>query len=56
MTETTPEKRRRQIMEMIERLEDMKKQATIEHSHFYTGKVATDAIALLYDLLSEYPE
>lgn len=45
--------RRKLIMEMIDRLEDLKKQATVERSHNYTGKAVTDAIALFYTLLSE---
>jgi len=41
---------------MIERLEDLRKQATVERSHFYTEKIAKDAAELLYALLAETPE
>lgn len=38
------------IVKMIEKLEDLKKQATVERSHFYVNGVATEAIGLLYNL------
>jgi predicted metal-dependent RNase len=37
------------VMRIIGVLEDLKKQATIERSHFYVDSVATEAIAVLYD-------
>lgn len=38
-----------QIFECIERLESLKKQATVERSHFYVGSTTTEAIRLLYE-------
>lgn len=45
---------RQDIFEMIERLENLKKQATVERRHFYSGKVTTDAIAFLYKIAAEH--
>lgn len=43
-----------EVFRMIERLEDLKKQATVEHSHFYVDSTITQTIALLYDLVREH--
>lgn len=32
------------MIDLIERLEDLHKQATVERSHYYTGKCIRDAI------------
>jgi hypothetical protein len=32
-------------MDILERLDDLRKQATTERSHYYVAKCATDAIA-----------
>lgn len=37
-----------EIFSVISELESIKKQATVERSHFYVDVVATDAIKLLY--------
>lgn len=47
--------RRAKIVTALNQLEDLKKQATVDRDHFYTGKAVTDTIALLYELLANYP-
>lgn len=44
------------IFNCIEHLENLKKQATIERSHFYVDSVATDAIKLLYEFAKTHAE
>lgn len=43
-----------ELVKMIAKLEDLKKQATVERSHFYVNGVATEAIGLLYNLLGYF--
>lgn len=43
-----------ELVAMIEKLEGLKKQATVERSHFYVNGVAIEAIGLLYNLLGCY--
>jgi len=40
----------REVWALIQRLEDLKRQATIERSHFYVDATLTEAIAMLYAL------
>jgi len=35
------------MTDIIEKLEDLHRQSTEEHSHFYVGKVVKEAIAML---------
>jgi hypothetical protein len=51
--DTTTETTRGEIFGVIESLEDLKKQATVERSHYYVDAVATAAIKLLYKLAKE---
>lgn len=44
------------IFNCIRHLEELKKQATVERSHFYAGATATDAIALLYEFAGTFKE
>jgi hypothetical protein len=44
---------RQEITEMIDKPEDLKKQATVERSHYYVGGACTDAIRLLYKVLGD---
>ena len=39
--------------ELLSRLEDLYKQATVERSHFYVGKCAADSIELIAHLEAE---
>jgi hypothetical protein len=41
------------LLEMIAQLEDLKKQATLERSHFYVAATATRAIEIMYEILGE---
>lgn len=45
---------KQELVTMIDKLEDLKKQATIDRSHLYVNGVATEAIGLLYNLLGYY--
>ena len=44
------------VMACIAKLEDLKRQATVERSHYYTGATVTEAIQLLYAYLSTFRE
>jgi hypothetical protein len=44
------------ILNCINHLESLKKQATIERSHFYVNSAATDAIKLLYEFAETFKE
>lgn len=44
------------IFNCIEHLENLKKQATVERSHFYVGSAVTDAIKLLYEFAETFKE
>lgn len=46
----------REILECIGELENLKKQATTERSHFYVDAKATQAIALLYEFARTFRE
>lgn len=46
----------KRIFECIASLEDLKRQATVEHSHFYVESKATEAIALLYEYAATFKE
>ena len=43
----------RRVMRIIGSLEDLKKQATIERSHYYVDSVATEAIEVLYGCMKQ---
>lgn len=44
------------IFHCIHKMEDLKKQATVERSHYYVADVITDAITLLYSYAAIYGE
>jgi hypothetical protein len=44
------------IFNCISHLENLKKQATVERSHFYVNSAATDAIKLLYEFAETFKE
>ena len=57
MSEVSEVSERRQIVrvaQLIERLEDLKRQATVERSHHYVAQTATEAIAMLYEYLATF--
>lgn len=44
------------IFSCIVHLENLKKQATVEHSHFYVNSIASEAIRLLYDFAATFAQ
>jgi hypothetical protein len=44
------------ISAVIAKLEDLKRQATVERSHNYVGATVTEAIAMLYEYLATFKE
>ena len=44
------------ISALIVKLEDLKRQATVERSHNYVGATVTEAIAMLYEYLGTFRE
>ncbi len=44
------------IFNCIVHLENLKKQATVERSHFYVNSTATDAIKILYEFAERFKE
>lgn len=44
------------IFDCITKLEELKRQATVERSHFYVNATATEAIALLYQYAAMFKE
>ena len=43
----------RRVMRVINGLEDLRKQATVERSHYYVDSVAAEAIEVLYGCMAQ---